>query len=98
MVVVHADAQAERVFVVPCVRAARFSRGGVSSGIRARAPEAGRGWRGGGVIVVVHATSEAERVVGVVVQQRVVSAERFLPQIVEVVWQGERLGWRTAAS
>ena len=88
-VVVHAATQTERILVVRC------SGGG---GSRAGAPKTGRGWRWRDAVVVVHASSEAEGVVGVVVRQWVLSTQRFVPQIVEVVWQGKVLGGRSAAT
>jgi len=96
--IVHAATQAERIVVVPCCGAAGSCRGGVGGGSRARAPKAGRGWRWRGAIVVVHASSEAEGVVGIVVRQWVLGTQRFVPQIVEVVWQGKGLGRRSAAT
>jgi len=88
-VVVHAATQTERILVVRC------SGGG---GSRAGAPKTGRGWRRRGAIVVVHASSEAEGVLGVVVRPWVLGVQRFVPQIVKVVWQGEVLGGGSAAT
>ena len=69
-VVVHAATQTERVLVVRC------NDGGGSG---AGAPEPGRRWRWRGAVVVVHASSEAEGVLGVIVSLMVLVVQRFVP-------------------
>ena len=77
IMVVHAASQAERVLVVGS---------GEGVGGATGAPGSGRRWRWGATVVVVHASSEAEGVLGVVVSLLVFVAQRFVPKVVQVVW------------
>ena len=77
IVVVHAASQVERVLIVGSVE----SVGGATG-----APGSGRRWRWGVTVVVVHVSSEAEGILCVVVCLLVLVAQRFVPEIVQVVW------------
>jgi len=54
-------------------------------------PDAG-GVGGGGLVIAVHVTSEAEGVFGVIVGLLVIVSQRFVPEIVQVIREGRVLG------